>query len=446
MSTGFRLNRRALLRGAGSVAIALPWLEVMAPTRTSLAAAAPARRFLTVFQPGGSVIERWRPTGTETNFTLSPILAPLEPVKSRIVVLDGVDMPSAVGEQNQAGMIAWLTGTSQEYVNSRWGFATGPSIDQVLATRLAGTHAFPSLSMAVRWGTGKAHGLMSPMNIVNFADTPSFSPIAPRLDPQLIFDDVFGELPPDGAWERSILDSVLGRYSALSARLGAADRAKLDAHLAHIRELEQRAGTLGRCTAPTRVDTSDYDPASGLESSDDGSIRDIPTDTMIPTVGRFMTDMMVMAFACDRTPVGTLQWSDSEAKHTFPWLGLMDHHHFYMNDGGYRPLDLERISTWYSEQHAYLLQAMARVDMGGHSLLDESVVFFGSNLQNPAAHTRTNMPFILAGNGGGLETGRYVVANHESHNNLLVSIANLFGDPRQTFGDPRKCTGPLAAL
>jgi hypothetical protein len=446
MSAGFRLNRRALLRGAGSIAIALPWLEVMAPTRPTLAATAPARRFLAVFQPGGSVIERWRPTGAETNFTLSPILAPFEPVKNRIVVFDGVDMPSAAGEQNQSGMIAWLTGTNQ-VVTPALGYAQGPSLDQVLATRLVGTRALGSLSMAVRWGTGKTHGRMSPIDIVNFADTASFAPIPPRLDPQAIFDELFGSLgPSDAAWDRSILDSVRQRYGALSTRLGAADRARLEAHLEQIRALEQRAGTLARCSVPTRVDTTGYDPASGLNSADDGSIRDIPTDTMIPTVGRFMTDMMVMAFACDLTPVGTLQWSDSEAKHTFPWLGLAEHHHFYMNDGGYRPAELERISTWNSEQHAYLVQAMAAVDMGGHSLLDESIVFFGSNLQNPATHMKANMPFVLAGNGGGLETGRYVVANRASHNDLLVSIANLFGDARTTFGDVRYSTGPLAAL
>jgi hypothetical protein len=201
-----------------------------------------------------------------------------------------------------------------------------------------------------------------------------------------------------------------------------------------------------RCSAPERVDTTGYDPLSGLNSADDGRTRDLPTDALIPSVGRFMTDMMVMAFACDLTAVGTLQWSDSEAKHTFPWLGLPEHHHYYMNDGGFRPTEIERIATWYSEQHSYLLQAMARVDMGGRSLLDESIVFFGSNLQHPATHSKTDMPFLLAGNGGGLRTGRYLQFAHPSHNDLLVRIANLFGDPRSTFGAPEHCKGALAGV
>jgi len=441
----FRLSRRTLLRGAGSVAIALPWLEIMEPERRSEAAPATAGRFLAVYQPGGSVLERWRPTGTESNFTLSPILAPLEAVKNRIVVLDGIDMKSAVGEQEQSGMIALLSGTRQITANT--GYAKGPSLDQVLATRLAGNRRFPSLALAVRWGTGKSHGRLHPINALNFEDNATFLPMPPRLDPQAIFSELFGSLGPgDSAWDRSILDSVMARYVSLRTRLGAVDRARLDAHLEQLRALEQRLSDVARCAAPIEVDTTGYNPASGLDSDDAGSIRDIPTDTMIPTVGRFMTDMLVMALACDLTAVGTLQWSDCEAKHTFPWLGLSEHHHFYMTDGGYRPAELELISTWYSEQHAYLIRRMSEVDMGGHSLLDESIVFVGSNVQDTALHTKANMPFLLAGNGGGLRTGRYLVHDHPSHNDLLSRIANFFGDPRTTFGDPSYCSAPLATL
>jgi hypothetical protein len=153
--------------------------------------------------------------------------------------------------------------------------------------------------------------------------------------------------------------------------------------------------------------------------------------------------MLVMAMACDTTAVATLQWSDTEAKHTFPWLGLKEHHHFYQHDGGFKAPECEQIDTWYSQQHLYLLQQMAAVDMGGRSLLDESVVFFGSEIQDPPSHQKNNMPFVLAGGGGGMRTGRWLTYNSLSHNNLLVSILNLFGDPRQVFGDPKYCTGPL---
>lgn len=458
-----QLSRRAVLRGAGSIAIALPWLEIMGTSRTARAAD-PAKRFVSVYTPGGTVIDdgagnnRWRPTGGELDFTLSPILAPLEPVRSKLLVMDGLRMTSAIGEQHQAGIIAWLTGTTQ----GGDGYAQGPSIDQVIATRLAPQgYSRASIQLAVRWGTGKSHGLLHPINAANYEDNATFDPIPPRLDPQEIFDSFFGTLDPTSgpaaaarlARKQSILDFVDRRYDSLAQGLGAADKQKIDQHLTKIRELEQSldngivAG--GACQVPTRVDTSDYNPTTGLDSADDGSIVNASTDAAIPKVGQFMMDMLVMALACELAPVASLQWTDTEAKHTFPWLGLNQHHHFYQHDGGFRPVECEQIMTWYSEQHAYLLQAMDAVDMGGHTLLDESVVYFGTELAQPPTHAKADMPFLLAGGGGGLRGGRFLRNEglaDPSHNNLLVAILNLFGDERQTFGDPSHCTGPYAGL
>jgi hypothetical protein len=455
----FRLNRRTLLRGAGSIAIALPWLEAMGIEKSAhaaAAAAAPAQRFLAVYTPGGTVRAKYTPTGTEMAPVLSPILKPLQPIMDakKLLIIDGLDMKSAVGEQHQAGIIAWMAGTSQNGTS----YAKGPSVDQVIATRLAAQkqRSKKSLEFAVRWATGKSKGLLSPMNAINFEDNTKFSPIPPRLDPVQIWTDLFGSLTPTPggdaliARKKSILDFVNKRYAALSLRLGANDRQKIDQHLTKIREIEQGlGGTIPPpmiCKAPTQVSTTDYNPRTGLNSSDNGSIKDIATDTAIPKVGMYMMDMMVMAMACDMTPVGTFQWSDTEAKHTFPWLSLPEHHHFYQHDGGFKPAECEKIATWYSQMHLYLLQAMDKVDMGGHSLLDESVVLFGSELQDPPTHGKTNMPFMLAGGGGGLIGGRWLKYASLPHNNLLVSILNLFGDTRQTFGEPQYCTGPLTNL
>jgi hypothetical protein len=159
-----------------------------------------------------------------------------------------------------------------------------------------------------------------------------------------------------------------------------------------------------------------------------------------------MMDMMVMAHACDLTAVSTFQWTDSEAKHTFPWLGLPQNHHYYQHDGGFRPSELEKIYTWYSEQFAYLVGALRDVKIGDHSLLDETVLFWGSELQRPPTHDKSNMPFVLAGKGGGMRSGRYVKYNGDSHNGLLLSILRLFGDTRATFGDPAFNAGPLTGI
>jgi hypothetical protein len=242
-----------------------------------------------------------------------------------------------------------------------------------------------------------------------------------------------------------MLDFVDQRYVKLALRLGAADKQKLDQHLTSLRTLEMQLG-YGLCTLPPLVDTSDYNPTSGLMSADDGSVVDRKTDAAIPKVGKLMMDMLVMALACDITSVASLMWSDTEAKHTFPWLGLSQTYYYYQNGGGYLPVQCQAIDTWYQTQHAYLLQQMANVDMGGHSLLDESVVFFGSEVQHPATRAKTSMPFLLAGGGGGLRGGRLLTYEHRSHNDLLVSILNLFGDARTTFGTPLYCDGPLKNL
>src|SRR5205823_2131696 len=166
-----RLGRRTVLRGAGTVAIALPWLEAMDRRAEAAPATGPARRFVGVFQPGGTIRPRYTPTGTETSFVLGPILKPLEPMQSRILVIDGLDMKSAVGTQHQSGIIALLTGTTQQ----GGGYGAGPSIDQVMAPRISAGKRKASIQMAVRWATGKSRGLLSPYNALSFENGPGFS-------------------------------------------------------------------------------------------------------------------------------------------------------------------------------------------------------------------------------------------------------------------------------
>jgi hypothetical protein len=457
----FRLSRRAVIRGAGTIAIGLPWLECMEDDVKAQAAPSTAQRFVGVYQPGGTVIDKWRPTGTETAPVFGTILAPLEPVKDKLIVIDGMQLKCAVGEQHQAGIIAFLTGAVQgqvlKYSATRAG-ADNASIDQILATKISkGKKPMPSLQVAVRWATGKSHGLLSPINSLNFEDTTQNAPMPPRLEPSEIWTSLFGSLTPatpamnaEILRKQSILDFVDKRYAALSAKVGATDRIKIADHLDKIREIENGLKDTGMpvtsaCVPPTLIDTSDYNAKSGLNADNDGKVVDIQTDKAIPKVGTLMMDMLVMGLACDRTAVATLQWSDTEAKHTFPWLNLSEHHHYYQHDGGFNAPACEKIAIWYSQMHLHLIQAMAAVDMGGHTLLDESVVLFGSEISDPPTHNKTNMPFLLAGNGGGLRTGRYVKYPGQSHNNLLVSVLNLFGDTRTKFGNASYCDGPLTS-
>jgi hypothetical protein len=472
----FKLSRRAVIRGAGSIAIGLPWLESMGYERRASAqtASVPLKRFLTVYQPGGTVRsgsagDKYTPTGSETSFTMSPILMPLDPVKSKLLIVDGLnltcgDQSKYNVEQHQGGSVGWLTGAIQQGALNYP--PPSPSIDQVLAGTLSKGKAFGSLQLAVRWATGKSHGKLSALNAMFFQASAPNAPIPPRLDPQDVFNTLFGSvsggtggaggLDPNAAAlmrKKSILDHVDKRYSTLMGKVGADDKARLEQHLTQLRDLEQRivinttpppAGSV--CKAPTKVDTTGYNPTSALNSADDGSIKDTSTDMKIPTVGQFMMDMMVMALACDKTGVASLQWSDTEAKHTFPWLNLANHHHFYQHDGGFKPNECAAIATWYSQMHLYLLQKMQQIDMGGHTLLDESVVFFGSELGDPPSHAKNNIPFMLAGGDGKtLRTGRWVKCGGVPHNKLLTSLLNLYGDTRTSFGDSRVESSALKA-
>jgi hypothetical protein len=429
----FRLSRRAVLRGAGSVAIALPWLEIMQPLKSSRAADAPAKRFVAVYTPGGTVLDDWTPSSI---VQLSPILSPLTGMIPNLVVLNGLNMQCAVGgEQLQAGMVGLLTGCAQMR-NGRP--VPNASLDQVLAQKLGSS----VLYQAVRWATGSGAGEASDNNILSYgvADG-AFTRSVPAIDPAATWQRLFGAVPEaaNGAWQKSILDSVIGRYAKLSQKLGSADKRRLETHMEMLRSLERSIKE--HCLPPVLVDTPDYDPRAG-------GGQDVVTDAAIPKVGKLMMDMLVMALSCDLTQVGVMQWADSRAAYTLPWLDLPggEAQSYYENGGGFDRASMTKIFTWYSTQHAYLLEQMAKVDLGGRTLLDESVVFFGSQQQSPATHAKDHMPFLLAGGGGGLRGGRMSSFEGSSHNDLLSSLANLFGDTRTTFGDVEFCSAPLSGL
>ena len=442
MKRKISINRRTLIKGAGSIAISLPWLEAMgAPNQTGKAC-----RFLGVYTPGGTVHDQWHCTGNENNYQLSNILGPMQKSKNDFLVMHGIDMKTAIKGLHTSGMIGWLTATPES--NAHNNLASGPSIDQVIAKKIGNDTPKKHLHMSVRWATGKSKGRITGRSQMVFEDNGKATPIPPRLDPKVIWKDLFGTIEsknnPEAAAqlerEKSILDFVNKRYDSISQSLGMEDRQRLEQHLDKIRELEKSIVSTSMtdqgavCLPPELVDTKGYNPSAGLGADNGGKIKDISTDESIPKVGKLFLDMIVMAMACDITNVATMQWTDTEAKHTFPWLNLNQHHHYYQHDGGYRPAELTQIGKWYTGQHQYLLNKMKNIDVGGHSLLDESVVFFGSELGKPNNHKKLDMPFLLAGRGGGLKPGRLLRFNGRPHNDLLASIVNLFGYNRNNYG------------
>jgi hypothetical protein len=162
-----------------------------------------------------------------------------------------------------------------------------------------------------------------------------------------------------------------------------------------------------------------------------------------------MTDLMVASLACNTTRVSTMQWADSEAKFllNFAPLNLPEHHHAYQHEKGFNPEALAKIYNWYAGNFAYLLKQMDAVKEGDTSLLDNSLVLWVSEIQHPDDHNQTNMPFVIAGKAQGkIKTGRWLKVKSQPHNNLLVTLLNIFGGTDTTFGDPKYNTGALTGL
>jgi hypothetical protein len=231
--------------------------------------------------------------------------------------------------------------------------------------------------------------------------------------------------------EASILDAVLEQYNTVSAQLGPDDRAKLQEHAQLIREMEMslNAGTSGEsCAVPAAPSAMDMD---------------------VPTKGKFMTDLLVASLACNLTRVATMQWADSESKFplTFEPLKLTDHHHGYQHDSAYNPTALFKIYQWYASNFAYLLDKLQSVKEGDGTMLDNTVVFWVSEIQEPPTHNQNNMPFMIAGGkNAGIKLGRWMKVQSQPHNNLLVTLNQLFGATEKTFGHQNYNTGALTGL
>jgi hypothetical protein len=475
-----RINRRTVLRGAGGIAIGLPFLSAMLRPGRSHAQDTIAKRLVIFYNPGGTLIDQWRPSATGSDFTLRPMMESLTPFRDRLVFVGGLNMAVTAignGHPHSRGMGGVLTGTPLLAGNyntngGNAGFASGASIDQVLAPTLSSGLRFPSLQVSAGWSTGiSAGGQAHPGNIINY-QAPSraggqATPVAPSTDPLNTLRTVFsgvGENTDENArtlaWNTSILDGVQDDFRRISMRLGSEDRQKLEAHLAFIQATQdglQQGGNAGCVVPTTSVDQTPGfydDPIAEGESrggADGGNV--ITTGMKVPLKGKAMIDILVAALACDLTRVGTMQYSDSEAKFMLGFLkdsggaSLTEHHHSYQHDKGYQPVALEVIYRFYMEQYAYLLQRMDAVQEGDGTMLDNSLVLAVTEIQHPESHNQNNMPFVMAGSlGGTLQTQRYLQVAAQPHNNLLVSILNMFGLPDTTFGHANYCTGPLAGL
>ena len=446
------ISRRTLLKGVGAAAIALPFLDVMQRRRAEAAAPSFPKRLVIWFTPDGTIHENWQPKGTETNFTLSRILAPLAAHQQSLVIVDGLidkvgNYGEVPGDDHQRGMGTMLTGTHLLSGSTQGGCTTCPaaglaggiSVDQAVANQIGTGTKFKSVELGVQAGSSGAWAYS------NY--TAANAPLPLDNNPASVFSRLFADVGGDAAAlmrlraeRKSVLDAVMGSYTSLSAKLSADDKVKIDAHFSTIRDLEARLTSVGG-------NVGDY----CVKPMPPGAMDFLANDNF-PAVGKLQMDLLAMAFACDLTRVGTIQWENSVGDVRFTWLnqGITRGHHDMSHDSDTNTDTVEKltqINIWYAQQLAYFLDQLAKVKEGSGTMLDNTLVFWCNELARGNAHSHDPMPYLLAGGaGGGLKTGRYLQYKGDPHNNLLVSIMNAMGVAGSTFGDPNFCTGPLTGL
>lgn len=453
-----RSSRRQLLAGLGAVGLA-PLLDAR---RAQGQTGTPPRRLVVFYTPNGTIGPQWRPKGGETTFQLGRILAPLEPHRSKLLVLGGVNMALAdagFGSHHTRGIGGLLTGRSilmgnfQSAGPPTAGWASGVSLDQHLAKTVGAATRFRSLELGVRVVDAEVRGRIS------YAG--ANQPVPPMESPYDVADRIFAgvtgaasmptlpvaELERVRRERRSVIDYVKDELSAVRGAVGRDDRSKLDQHLEAVRDIERRLGETGG-TAPPVLSTC-AQPATGAGR------MDVAAPENLPPVGRLQLDLLAGALACDLVRVSTIMWTHAESDQTFPFIDVPVRHHAtsHAGDGDAAAQEsLTKINVWYAQQLAYLLDKLASYREGAGTLLDNTVVLWASEVGKGNNHAHRDLPFLLAGNCGGyFRTGRFVdyqangAAGHP-HNNLLVSLANAMGVADKTFGDPEHCTGPLPGL
>ena len=423
------LSRRTVLRGLGAT-LSLPLLEAMVPAMTSTVktAAAPTKRFGAIFVPMGERPSHWTPTTTGVNFEFSPILKPIESFRDSIVVVSNLDRPLQGTHAVSTG--TYLTGSAPKRTEAE-DFVAGTSLDQIIAGKIGGDTVFPSLEIGTEDFTGYVGACdvgysCAYMNTISWK-TPT-TPMPMETNPRVVFERMFGR--PGSTEERvrrmeqnrSILDSVKGDVSSLERGLGARDKVRLDQYLEHVREIEQRIQRAEK--QATSEITIPVAPVGIPDSWEEHA-----------TV---MFDMMALAFEADITRVFSFMLNREASQLVFPDLGFNEpwHHVSHHGNEAYKLELLVKLNTWQISLFGKFLERLQSTPDGDGSLLDHSLILYGSGMSESDTHSRMNIPTLLVGKGAGLVKGhQHVAAPKETPMaNFLLDLANKFGSTQTTFG------------
>lgn len=427
------LSRRTFLRGAG-VTMALPWLESLSGFGAGSAQAAVTtgpQRFAVLFMGTGISPGRWWAKGSGDDFELGESLQPLEPLKSKLNVIDGLFNKFATGQ----GIHPAMTGNLLSGVPISKGSIIhgGVTLDQVLANHIGQETIQPSMVLACeRAMTGFHESNFSNAYSSHISWQSADSPVPNEMYPSLAFDSLF----ENGGSLRntSILDRVQDHAASLSAKVSAADKVKLDEYLASVRDVERSIERMraDKDKAEDRARDAGR-PLHTMERPADGLPEDIRDHI------RLMCDIIALGFQTDKTRVASLLLARDLSALYYPFLGVSKQHHgasHYDTEEDY-----QKIVEFQVSQLAYLAQKLDAMPEGESTVLDNSCLLFLSNMWSGTKHDNSKVPVLtLGGLGGKLETGRaldYFEAGDDNRKlcSLYLGIMDRMGVELAEFGD-----------
>jgi Protein of unknown function (DUF1552) len=439
------IPRRTILRGLGAT-VALPWLEAMTPrtVRASTITPKAPTRLAFVYVPNGVHMADWTPRGTGPDFDLPPLLEPLKSVREDLQVLSGLALDPARAHGDGGGdharaMATFLTGTHPRKTGGA-DLRAGISVDQLAAREVGQATRFASLEIGCEGGrdSGQCDHGYSCAYQVNLSWRGESTPAAKEVDPRLVFDRLFsGRVAGDSIAarrerrDRSLLDFVAEDARRLRDKLGVADRRKLEEYLTGVREIERR---IDAARPVIEVGQSSMARPSGIPSDYREHLR-------------LMADLLVLAFRADLTRVATFVFANDGSNRSYRDIGVPEGHHDLSHHGRDESKydKIRAINRFHLEHFAYLIRRLKEVPEGDGTLLDRSMVVYGSGISDGNAHSHDDLPILLAGRGNGtLKPGRHVrFPNETPLTNLHLSLLDRMGVPADAFGDS---TGRLTSL
>lgn len=436
------LSRRALLKGAG-VSLALPFLDSMLPAQTPLAksAAKPFSRIGFVYLPHGAIMNQWTPEQEGAGFEFTRILKPLEPFRDRVNVVSGLGHRAAdTTAVHSLSPTTWLSGVRPKPTQGIDAYA-GVTADQIAAQQIGQDTLLPSLELATEDNSAligacdRDYGCIY-MNTLSWRT--HTTPLPMEINPRKVFDRMFGEggTAADRSArvqeDKSILDAVTRDAGVLKRSLGPKDQSMMSDYLESVREIERRI---------QKASTMQSDYGSALPPQPVGIPYSFEEHV------KLMYDLLVLAYQTDVTRVFTFMVAREESNKTYPMIGVHDGHHATSHHQN-RPEKIEKlvkIQNYHIGLFAGFLDKMSKTPDGDGSLLDHSLLLFGSNMSNSNVHNHFPLPNVIAGGAAGqLKGGRHLrYQDHTPMADLLVSMLGKVGVHQETLGDS---DGPLAGV